>query len=240
MNQDLLLTLIGLGVLLIIGIAVVAVSIKKTGDKKEARGFLEGLAKQLEDVILEAISKISLKDLTDITDIEKIEADILKKVYDTAWNYIQKVIEDSDQDFFTKAILALLNNKEFVEDFIREFINGNIANIIWSKSRTILIDTAQDKLDESEKEDKELQEEFSDKDKYFEEVTDEDQTHGEAKEEPTEEELAELNPQVDEPEELDPENDSSVEVVDVDNEIYYDKSGRPRSKTTGKWVKVDK
>lgn len=243
MNQDLLLTLIGLGVLLIIGIAIVVVSIKKTGDKKEAREFLEGLAEQLKDVMLDVISKINIKDLSDITNIEKIEADILQKVYDAAWNYIQKVVEnnaDDNKDFFTKAILALLNNREFVESFIKELVNGNIANIIWSKSRTILYDTAQGKLDESEAEDEKLQEEFSDKDKYIEEVTDEDQTHGEAKEEPTEEELAKLNPQVDEPEELDPENDSSVEVVDVDDEIYYDKSGRPRSKVTGKWVKVDK
>ena len=54
----------------------------------------------------------------------------------------------------------------------------------------------------------------------------------------TEEELSELNPQVDEPEELDPENDPSVELIDDD--IYYDKSGKARSKKTGKWVKLNK
>ena len=86
--------------------------------------------------------------------------------------------------------------------------------------------------------DNNLQEEFSDQEKYIEESTDDDLTHGEMVNKPTEEELNELNPQVDEEEELDPKNDPSVEVIDDD--IYYDKSGRPRSKKTGKWVKANK
>lgn len=245
MNQDLLLTLIGLGVLLIIVIASVIISIKKNGDKKEAKAFLEGLAEQIEEVILDTLSKLDIKDFTDPTAIEKIEAEILKKIYDAAWKYVQTVVEnniDSNKDFFTKAILALLKNKEFVEEFIKELINGSdITNVIWSKSRTILIDANSVQVEEIEKEDQELQEEFSDEEKYIEEITDEDQTHGESIEFPTEEELAQLNPQVDEPEELDPENDPSVEAIDDEEpDIYYDKSGRARSRKTGKWVKVDK
>lgn len=243
MNQDLLLTLIGLGVLLIIGLSIIVISIKRTGDKKDAKEFLEGLSDEIMNVMLDIISKISIDDFSDITDIEKIEAEILNKIYDASWKYIRKVVEnniDSNQDFFTKAILALLENREFVEGFIKELINNSdITNIIWAKSRSILVDTAQEKLDKSEEEDKTLQNEFSDEEKYIEEIKDEDQTHGEVKEEPTEEELLKLNPQVDEPEELDPENDSSVELIEEDD-IYYDRSGRPRSKKTGKWVKMDK
>ena len=41
----------------------------------------------------------------------------------------------------------------------------------------------------------------------------------------------------DEAEDLDPDNDISVEVLDETEDIYYDKSGRARSKRTGRWAK---
>ena len=142
--------------------------------------------------------------------------------------------------FFTEAVLALLENKEFVEEFIRKLIDSEcLQSIIHAKASILLEKSVEAKIAETEEEDKELQEEFSDQEKYIEELKDEDQTHGEEIEVPSEEELSELNPQTDEPEELDPENDPSVEVIE-DEDIYYDKSGRPRSKKTGKWVKLDK
>lgn len=246
MNQDLLLTLIGLGVIVIIGISFVIYRIKKTGNKQEADDFLEGLSEEFKNLILKVIKSFTLEDISKIDkdSIAEIENVILKEIYNTCWNYLRNVVEkniDTNKDFFTQAVLALLENKEFVEDFIRKLIESEcLQTIIHAKASMLIEERVKEKLIESEEEDKELQEEFSDQDKYIEELKDEDQTHGEEIEVPTEEELAELNPQVDEPENLDPENDPSVEVIDDETDIYYDKSGKPRSKKTGKWVKLDK
>lgn len=244
-NTDLLITLIGLGFLLIVGIIVIITSIKKNGDKKEANEFLEGLASELRELILNIIRKFNIDDLDNLDEdsIAKIENSILKDIYNTTWEYIKNVVEkksESEVDFFTQAVLALLENREFVEEFIKKMITSNsMNNVIHARATALLDDKVESRMVESEEEDKNLQEEFSDQEKYIEELKDEDQTHGEDVNIPTAEEMGELNPQIDEPEELDPENDSSVEVIEEDD-IYYDKSGRPRSKKTGKWVKVNK
>ena len=247
MNQDLLLILIGLGFLLIVGIFVIIYSIKKTGNKEEANAFLETLSKQLKTLMIDIIRNFDPKDIQDLDEdkIATIETQILKKIYDTCWECITNVVKDKsaeDPDFFTSAVLALLENRDFVEEFINGLINAStIQSIIHSRATYIGANIEQQRMVESEEREAELEEEFSDQDKYVEEITDEDQTHGEVVETPTEEELAQLNPQVDEPEELDPETDPSVEVInDEENDIYYDKSGRPRSRKTGKWVKVNK
>lgn len=243
MNTDLLLILIGLGFLLIIGIIVVCTSIKKNGDKKEANKFLEGLSDRLKSMFLDVVRNFDPDTIDDIinTDIEVIETAILSKIYEVCWDYVKCVVEkksQEDADFFTQAVLALLQNKSFVEDFIRNLINtGSAQTVIHSKARYIKSSIESERIEECEEREKDLNEEFSDDEKY---VTGEEdfQTFGEDVNEPTEEELAELNPQVDEPEELDPENDPSVEIIDED--IYYDRSGRARSKKTGKWVKDPK
>ena len=51
-NQDLLVTLIGLGVIIIIAIVFIIYRIRKTGDKQEANDFLEGLYEELKLLIL--------------------------------------------------------------------------------------------------------------------------------------------------------------------------------------------
>lgn len=247
MNQDLLLILIGLGFLLIVGLLVIIYSIKKTGDKKEANEFLETLSKQLKSLIIDIIRNFDPKDIQDLDEdkVVTIETQILKKIYDTCWECIRNIVKEKSQeepDFFTSAVLALLENRDFIEEFINNLItNTTTQSIIHSRAVYISNNIEEDRITKSEERDRELQEEFSDQDKYIEEITDEDQTHGEEVEVPTEEELAQLNPQVDEPEELDPENDPSVEVIeDEEDDIYYDKSGRPRSRKTGKWIKVNK
>ena len=120
MTNDLLLVLIGLGVIAIIGTVFIIYTVKKSGDKKEANKFLEGLADELKDMILKLIRNSDPSIIKDITedDIIKIEEIIIRNIYEVAWNYIQKVVEEKskeDSDFFTKAILALLENREFVE-----------------------------------------------------------------------------------------------------------------------------
>jgi hypothetical protein len=247
MTNDLLLVLIGLGVIVIIAAIFVIYTVKKSGDKKEANEFLETLSKQLKSLIIDIIRNFDPKDIQDLDEdkIATIETQILKKIYDTCWECIRNIVKEKSQeepDFFTSAVLALLENRDFVEEFINNLItNTTTQSIIHSRAVYISNNIEEDRITESEERDRELQEEFSDQDKYIEEITDEDQTHGEEVEVPTEEELAQLNPQVDEPEELDPENDPSVEVIeDEEDDIYYDKSGRPRSRKTGKWVKVNK
>jgi hypothetical protein len=244
MNTDMILTIIGLVFIGVITAAVCFHSYKKSGDKQEALDFLEGLANELKNMIIEFISSITIDDLKDLdnVDIKEIEQYILNNIYEITCDYVKKTVQnniDTNKDFFTRAVLAFLENREFVENFIRELItNKGINMIINEKSSQLSFETVKERSLKMVEEDNNLQEEFSDQEKYIEESTDDDLTHGEMVNEPTEEELNKLNPQVDEEEELDPENDPSVEVIDDD--IYYDKSGRPRSKKTGKWVKVNK
>jgi len=246
MNNDLLLALIGLGVIAIIAVVFVLYSVKRSGDKKEAERFLDGLSNELVNMVLEIIKSFKFDDFKDLSevDLEKVEIALIKKIYDICWNYVKKVVEKKNtenMDFFTKAVLSLLENRSFVENFIKKLVEGDsdIQDNIHDKARVISISASEKILEELEEREEELTEEFSDQDKYVEVSNEEDLPVGEDEElgVPTEEELAELNPQKDEEEELDPDNDPSVEVVDDD--IYYDKSGRPRSKKTGKWVKIN-
>ena len=245
MNTDLILIIIGFVFIAVITASVTIYTAKKSGSKQEALDFLNGLAGELKRIIISIITSISIDDLKDLdeTTAEKIGTSILKRIYDGAWEYIQEVAQknlDNNKDFFTGAVLAILSNKEFIEKFIRDLLNKEnpITGLINDRSIELSYDIAKVRAEKLEKDDEDLQEEFSNQEKYIEEVTDEDQTSGEDINEPTPEDLSKLNPQVDEEEELDPENDPSVEVIDDD--IYYDKSGRPRSKKTGKWVKVGK
>ena len=242
MTNDLLLVLIGLGVIVIIAAIFVIYTVKKSGDKKEANKFLEGLTDELKEMILKLIRNFDPSIIKDITeaDIIKIEEIIIKNIYDVTWEYVQKVVEEKskeDSDFFTKAILALLENKEFVEEFIRDLLEkGSTMSIIHSRAQYLQLSIAENRIEECETKEQELQEEFSDQEKYFENANEDDIPVGEYIDEPTEEELSKLNPQRDEDEEeLDLDNDISVEVLEDD--IYYDKSGRARSKKTGKWTK---
>lgn len=247
MTNDLLLVLIGLGVIAIIAVVFIVYTVKKSGDKKEAKEFLNGLSDTLLDMILDVIRSFDPEDIPeDIEDIDlgKIETAILKRIYETCWTYVTEVVKEKDKedtDFFTKAVLALLENKDFVEQFIADLINnGSTKQIIYSRAKYLEFNTAENRMDELEEREQELSEEFSDQDKYVEESNEEDLPVGEDDElnTPTEEEVSKLNPQRDEEEEeLDPDNDTSVEVIDEFEDVYYDKSGRARSKKTGKWTK---
>jgi hypothetical protein len=246
-NTDLLITLIGLGFLLIVGIIVIITSIKKNGDKKEANEFLEGLASELRELILNIIRKFNIDDLDNLDEdsIVKIENSILKDIYNTTWEYIKNVVEkksESEVDFFTQAVLALLENREFVEDFIKRLLdNASTKHTIYNRAKYIALSTGEKRMEELEEREEQLTEEFSDTEKYVEESKEEDLPSGDSSLLPTEEDLANLNPQKDEEEEeLDIENDISVEVIEEDDDIYYDKAGRARSKKTGKWTKDPK
>ena len=245
MGNDLLLVLVGLGVLAIIATIFVFYNVKRSGDKKEAERFLEGLSDKLGDIILEIIRSFEPSDIEDISDagIEKIETAILQKIYDVCWNYVKEVVEKKNaenMDFFTRAVLSLLENREFVEDFIKRLLDdASTKHTIYNRAKYITLSAGEKRMEELEEREEELTEEFSDTEKYVEESNEEDLPSGDSGLLPTEEDLAELNPQRDEEEEeLDPENDISVEVIDDD--IYYDKAGRARSKKTGKWTKDPK
>ena len=247
MNNDLLLVLIGLGVLVVISVIFVFYTVKRSGDKKEAERFLEGLSGKLEDVILEIIRSFEPSDIEDISDagIEKIETAILQKIYDVCWNYVKELVEKKNaenMDFFTRAVLSLLENRDFVEEFIKKLVDdASTKHTIYNRAKYVFLTVGERRIEELEEREEELTEEFSDKEKYVEESNEEDLPSGDSELLPTEEDLANLNPQRDEEEEeLDPDNDISVEVVDEDNDIYYDKAGRARSKKTGKWTKDPK
>ena len=246
MNSDLLLVLIGLGFLVLVGAIFVIYSVKRSGDKKEAEKFLEGLSDKLGDIILEIIRSFDPSDIKDLTEIglEKIETAILQKIYDVCWNYIKEVVEKKNaenMDFFTRAVLALLENREFVEEFIKKLVEDpSTKHSIYNRCKYISLSTGEKRMEEMEEREEKLIEEFSDEEKYnINDIDESDLPSGDSSLIPTEEDLKVLNPQRDEEEEeLDPENDDSVEVIDDD--VYYDKSGRARSKKTGKWTKDPK
>ena len=238
MGNDLLLVLIGLGFLAVIAAIFVIYSVQRSGDKKVAERFLEGLSDKLGDIILEIIRSFEPSDIEDISEAG------LEKIYDVCWNYVKEVVEKKNaenMDFFTRAVLSLLENKEFVESFIIKLLdNATTKQIIYDRSRSIALSTGEKRMEELEEREEEMTEEFSDEEKYnVDEIDEEDLPSGDSSLIPTEEDLADLNPQRDEEEdELDPENDDSVEVIEED--VYYDKSGRARSKKTGKWTKDPK
>ena len=247
MNTDLLLVLIGLIVIAIIGAAVVAYIVKRSGNKKEAIKFLEGLSDKLLSMVLKAIRSFNPKDIpSDITeiDVERVETIILQKIYDTCWKYVEEIVKEKDEedsDFFTKAVLSFLLNRKFIENFIKNLIENtdSATKKLHSKAEAIESGVTNDRIKEMEEREQELTEEFSNQEKYVEKSNEDELPVGEDEEltTPSKEEASKLNPQKDEAEDLDPDNDISVEVLDETEDIYYDKSGRARSKRTGRWTK---
>ena len=241
MNKDLLCTLIGLGVLAVIIILSLIVNNKKKKEtKNNAIDFLDGLLTNIKRVMLETLSNISLSDFADKISREAFISSVLKDIYEATWEYLKDIVEKKkNKNAIDEATGILLENKKFVDSYIEKVIdNSNLEAKILEKYDDEIGTIAEESAKELEDEDKELQEEYSNDDKYIEEVNDEMLEEIDDKDEPTEEELEKLNPQTDEAAELDPENDSSVELIDDD--IYYDKGGRPRSRKTGKWVKQNK
>lgn len=239
-KDQIICTSIGAGILVLFIILYCILKSKENKNKSKALEFLDNILDEIKEIVLTSISNIDISDLKNLK-IEEIIASILKDIYDGIWEFVQnKINERDDKDIVDKTALKFLNNKNFIDKYIDTIVEKfDVESHIETKISDIQDEEGQKVLDKSEKEDKDLQEEFSDSKKYFtNEVSENDLTVGEDLEEIPQIELDKLNPQTDEEEKIDLENDSSVEVIDDD--IFYDKAGRARSKKTGRYTKVPK
>lgn len=211
MTSDSLLTVFGGIVILVLIIIAVVIRLKNKPiteeDQKSAQEFLEGLSDTFYQNIVDIINNI---DFQNYQSLPELEVDILNTIYDNTWNYVEEQLKDiSKTDVLTALALKILN-KEYVERFIDGIIEkydiNNKISEAWDKYFSA-------KEKEVEEEDKKLQEQFSDDEKYItEESTPEDLPPVE-KEEPSEEELKNIIPPSEEEPDYDASSDNSVEVV---------------------------
>ena len=212
MTSDSLLTVIGGIVILVLIIIAVVIRLKNKPiteeDQKSAQEFLEGLSDTFYQNIVDIINNI---DFQNYQSLPELEVDVLNTIYDNTWNYVEEQLKDiSKTDVLTALALKILN-KEYVEKFIDGIIEkydiNNKISEAWDKYFSA-------KEKEVEEEDKKLQEQFSDDEKYItEESTPEDLPPVE-KEEPSEEELKNIIPPSEEDPNYDASVDDSVEVLD--------------------------
>jgi hypothetical protein len=229
MNNYSIPTLIG-GIVVLACVAFIFYIKLKSNKKSEenqklASEFLSGLSDNIESTI---VSIINEADIDKYNSLDELEIDILQKIYDETWNYLYvEIIKASKNDIITAAVSKLIN-KEYLIKFIDNTFKGNMFENVEAKWI--------DKFSKNnEQNDQELQNEFSGTD--YNENFDEDDLEPASEEEISEEELAKLNPPREDGEEEYNSEDSSMEIVEEDDDIYIDKSGRKRSRKTGKWVK---
>ena len=223
-------TIGGFIVLVILVIAVI-VALKKSQDKKALENFLNGLGDKILEIVLETINDINPRDYDTYEAFSKI---VIKNVYVAVWDYVSITAQEAvEVDNITKAVFKLID-KETVVKFIdalfdKESINENLLNVYGS---TKIEDMHEDKEDEQ------LQEEYSNEELYYENVDNEDLLPAEEKEIPQEELEKLIPPREDEEEEVDIEDDTveilvdKKEIIQVldknDNILYYelDKNGK--------------
>lgn len=226
MDNNTILTVIG--GLAILGMIIGAIVIRfktqpSTHDKDAAKDFLEGLSKVFYEKMIEIITNFDLKLYKSL---EEAETAILVQVYDTLWDYVSGELEEaSKKDILTAMALKVLN-KDFVDDFVSKLID---ENKISDKIENLWFEKVEKINKESEEIDEKLQEEFNDPELYNEEFDATELPQAEIVEESEDDEYTDTEAV------YDSENDNSVELVE-DDEYFYDKNGRRRSKATGRFA----
>lgn len=258
-----LVTIIG-GIIVLVFLVIAIVYRMKTTpslyDKNKATEFLNGMAEAFYYKMLSIVSNIDFNKYESLADLE---ADVIKQIYDTVWDYAEeKMSEAAEQDIITAMVLKALDKDrvlEFIDGLVKE--KGVIEEVenLWAANK--LENDSEEMLED----DAALQEQFADSSQYCETSNDEDL----APVEEVEDESVtyrcdcgaiqgkinvgfgcsacssvcraikiDLKPQVDEEPDFDPSvDDPSVELVDSeDSDIYHDKNGRLRSKSTGRFV----
>ena len=230
MEGNTLLAIIGGVVVLIFIIIAVIIRIKtkpSAYDKEAASNFLNGLSETFYNKMMEIITNINFSEYDSLIEME---ADIIKQIYDSVWDYTEvELAKAAKSDILTAVALKLLDKNsvlKFVDELMEKYEIAQKLETAWAE------DFEKRTKGLAEK-DTELEKTFSDESQYIENVSESDLKPAEQIE-PTEEELASLNPPLDEVDDYDPENDESVEVVEDDT--YIDKNGRKRSKATGRYV----
>ena len=223
--------IVGLIIVLIFG-TVVYLKYKlspREEDKEEAKNFLLHLKDELYDLMITTIINF---DYTKYTSLAEIEIEVTNSIIGTCKEAIKKEVAES-KDLLSVLVLKCLDN-DMIQNFIMKLLEEYEIN---DKINTKIAEVVKDRYAEAEEEDKELVNKFSDQDLYVEEELPVEELPPAEEVEVPAEELAKLNPQIDEEEEFNSE-DESMEIVD--DETYVDANGRLRSKSTGKYVKVEK
>ena len=204
-------------VVLLIFVFVIVMELRKSSDKKAAINFLQDLGDEILDVILKTISETSPKDFKSLEDFNN---HLVEKIYNQVWDFItEKASSDNVIDKVTKAVFTYVDGDTLVK-FINDIMEQNgITDKIANDFAAYSIEERSDSIVE---EDKKLEEEYSDKDKYVETSNDDELAPAEDKA-PTEEEIAAINPQREEEEDFDAEDDS-MEIVTDKKEIITAKS----------------
>lgn len=236
MSTNLISLLIGCSVIFII-IAIILISVCKNKKSNSiAKSFLDGLSNELLSCIIDIIKKFPVKEYKTY---DEFEIDILASIYENTWEYTKaKLEEELGVDNITVKIVKSIN-----QDKVIKFINGliekeNINALILNTYGSYKIEN-----DNSEEQDKELEEKYSDESQYVESL-DTDSLPDKEEEVHTEEEINKLNPQRDEEEKFDVEDDSMEVVVDKPeiiskldkngNTLYYEVSSDGKKKRVTK------
>ena len=210
MTSDSLLSIIAGIILLVLIIVAVVIRFKtkpSSTDQDSAKKFLEGLSETFYQSMVDTINNINF---LEYNSLPELEVDILNKIYDTTWDYVEKELaEASKTDVLTALALKVLNKEyvtQFIDTLIEKYDINNKISEAWDKYFG-------EKEQEAIEEDQKLQEEFSDPEKYVDSIEKDELPVGEDKEEIPEEELKNLNPPSDEEPNYDSNTDESVEVV---------------------------
>lgn len=199
----------GIGIIILFIIAAISYSVlarKNSNIHEKIEQFLDGLTAELVNVIVSTIKEASVEG---IDTLEEFEAMILTRIYDNCWNYIKDKI---NYELDGTTIDLIMDNID--KDMVIKFIDKVLEK--YGISERIHGQYASYKIEKIEEEglDKQLAEEYSDKEKYFTEEVTESDLEPAKDEEHTEEEKAALNPPKDE-EDVDDYDaeDSSMELV---------------------------
>lgn len=217
MDTRSLMSIIATSIILAVFILVIFFRYKnspKEEDKESAKKFLEGLKDALYNKMIGIIRDFNYDD--NYTDYSYLQNTILIKINETCKEYIEQELEKSTDALSVLALRALKSG--LIEDYINELINSfNIDGAIEVHTASLY----QTNLNESEKEDEKLTEEYSDESKYYAneesdksklEKTNEEELEKEIEKE-EEEHKAELNPVREEEEAYNPDDDS-MEILD--------------------------
>lgn len=227
--------------LIVIGLIVWRVY-GKSKNKQAAIEFLEGFANTLYKNMVKLVTSLD-EDIFKDGEFDEVYDDILVMINDSCWEYIKEYSDTAAQeDKIESAILSVLT-RDFVEKFVSTVIDKfGIEKLIEERWKNLQIEDGF--AERVEKEDKELQEKFSDPENYIEEI-DEKNDLELAKEGTvyTTNEDGSINEierpaDVEDPD-LDTENDESVEVLtpeEIEQGIHFNKAGRKVNKF-GRFVK---
>lgn len=214
---------------------------KKYNDKKILNEFFDGISSTLTKTILETLKESKNNQYKSFNEFEEA---ILGNIYHSTFKYLKsKAEKEFEKDSVMKVVVD-----NITEDKVKAVVDKIIDSI--DGIEILKYNYVEEITPVMEKEDKALQEKFSNQEEYVEDsetVNEEELDHVYTGEEPTEEDLEQLNPQRDEEEEYN-EEDSSIEVIKEPqsiittstdkngNTLYYEMIGNKKKRVSKEYA----